>query len=115
MPTQERRRPAFTLRFEKEETHQLLALVASRLGVSMNSLAEKMIESELGVASLALQEDLAHTLSLLASYQSDAEADIARVAHAEVVHPDPVQARLVGSGGDPLGIANTFATATRGR
>jgi len=113
--TTQRGRRAFTLRFEDEETHRLLALISSRLGVSMNELAEKMIEVELGVASLALQEDLAHTLGLLAAYQGDPETDIARAAHAEVAHPDPVRARLVGSRGDPLGIANVFASAAHPR
>lgn len=114
MSTQRGRR-AFTLRFENEETHRLLALISSRLGVSMNELAEKMIEAELGVASLALQEDLTHTLGLLASYQGDPEADLARVAHAEVAYPDPVRARLVGSRSDPLGIGNVFASAAHAR
>ena len=77
--------------------------------------AEKMIESELGVASLALQEDLAHTLGLLASYQGDPEVDIARVAHAEVAYPDPVRARLAGSRSDPLGIGSVFASAAHPR
>jgi hypothetical protein len=109
--TTQRSRRAFTLRFENAKTHTLLALVSSHLGVSMNELAEKMIEAELEVASLALQEDLAHTLDLLASYQEDPEADIARVAHAEVAYPDPVRARLAGSPGDPLGIGRVFASA----
>ena len=73
--TTQRSRRAFTLRFDNANTHTLLALISSRLGVSMNELAEKMIEAELEVASLALQEDLAHTLGLLASYQDDPEAD----------------------------------------
>ncbi len=81
----------------------------------MNELAEKMIESELGVASLALQEDLAHTLGLLASYQGDPTVDIARAAHAEVAYPDPVRARLAGSSNDPLDVANLFAAAARSR
>ena len=106
---------AFTLRFKNEQTHQLLTLLSSRLGVSMNELAETMIESELGVASLALQEDLTHTLVLLASYQGDAAADIARVAHAEVAFPDPVRARLVKSSNDLPGIEGVFAAAARAR
>lgn len=113
--TTQRSRRAFTLRFENEETHRLLALVSSRLGVSMNELAEKMIEAELEVASLALQEDLAHTLGLLASYQGDPEADIGRVAHAEVAYPDPVRARRVGPPSDPLGIGSIFASAAHSR
>ncbi len=110
-----RSRRAFTLRFEKEETHQLLAFVSSRLGISMNELAEKMIENELQVASLALQEDLTHTLGLLANYRGDTDANIARIAHAEIAYPDPVRARMVGTSEDPLGIAHAFASAARSR
>ena len=106
-----RERRAFTLRFHNQETHRLLGLVSSRLGVSMNELAEKMIENELGAASLALQEDLTHTLALLASYRGDVSSDIARVARAEVTYPDPLHARLVEAEADALGIAETFAAA----
>jgi hypothetical protein len=112
MVTQRNRR-AFTLRFANQETHQLLELVSARLGVSMNELAEKMIENELGIASFALQEDLTHTLSLLAAYHGDPAEDVARVAHAEVEYADPIRARLRTSDNDPLGIANVFAAAAR--
>lgn len=110
-----RSRRAFTLRFEKEETHQLLALVSSRLGVSMNELADKMIENELQIASLALQEDLTHTLGLLRDYRGDPAANVARIAHAEIAYPDPVRARMAGSNEDLLGIAHAFAAAARSR
>lgn len=113
--TTQRSRRAFTLRFENAGTHDLLALVSSRLGVSMNELAEKMIENELGIASLALQEDLAHTFGLLAAYHADPAEDVARVAHAEVAYPDPIQARLVAADSDPLGIAKIFASAAHAR
>jgi hypothetical protein len=58
-------RRSFTLRFENPETHRLLALVARRLGVSMNLLAEQMITNDLGVVSLGLQEDLLRALAAL--------------------------------------------------
>ncbi len=35
-------RRSFTLRFEHQETRDLLSLVSGRLGVSMNQLAEQM-------------------------------------------------------------------------
>ena len=47
-------RRAFTIRFDNEETHRRLALVADSMGVSMNQLAESMIEQGLDAASLAL-------------------------------------------------------------
>jgi len=105
-------RRSFTLRFENPETHRLLALVARRLGLSMNQLAEQMIATELGVASLGLQEDLVHTLGLLATYRSDPTAEAAAFAHAEVVFEDPIRARRVGRDEDPLGVAAAFAAGS---
>ncbi|MEO5965837.1 MAG: hypothetical protein ABIR11_10265 [Candidatus Limnocylindrales bacterium] len=104
-------RRAFTLRFASDETHQHLALLAGRLGVSMNELAGQMIENEIGAASLALQEDFAHTLGLLASYGVEARTDLVRFAEAEVTQPDPLRARRAEVAPDPLGIAATFAAA----
>jgi len=108
MPTSRR---AFTIRFDNEETHRRLAVVADSMGVSMNQLAESMIEQELDAVSLALEEDLTHTLELLATRRVDPAADIARVAHAEVTVPDPIRARLVEPDADPLGVVAAFAGA----
>ena len=104
-------RRAFTIRFGNEETHRRLALVADSMGVSMNQLAESMIEHELDAASMALEADLTHTLELLAVRRVDPIADIASVAHAEATVADPIRARLVEADPDPLGVAAAFAGA----
>jgi len=77
----------------------------------MNELAEAMIENEISAASIALQEDLTHTLGLLAAYQGDPAADVARFAAAEVSEADPVRARISGSSADALGLTDIFASA----
>ena len=110
-----KRRRSFTLRFEDEETHELLTLLSKRMGVSMNRLAETMIQNEIQGASFALQEDLSHTLARLAEYRADSRADVARFARAEVAHDDPLAARMVSSKDDPNDIAATFASASRER
>jgi len=69
-----KRRRSFTLRFEDEKTHELLTLLSNRLGVSMNRLAETMIQNEIQGASFAMQEDLSHTLARLAEYRGDSRA-----------------------------------------
>ena len=111
-----RRRRSFTIRFDDQETHDLLALLAGRLNVSMNSLAETMIKNQIGDLALALEEDLSHTLARLAAYRGDPTDDVARFADAEIDHPDPLVARMVEPRGDPHGIAALFAaTAQRAR
>jgi hypothetical protein len=110
-----KRRRSFTLRFEDEETHELLALLSNRMGVSMNRLAETMIQNEIQGASFALQEDLSHTLARLAEYRGDSRADVARFARAEVAYDDPLAARMVTPKDDPYDIAATFASASRER
>lgn len=105
------RRRSFTIRFEDQATHDLLALLASRLDVSMNRLAETMIKNEIGDLALALQEDLSHTVARLADYRGDAARDVARFAEAEVAYHDPLQARMVTRVKDPHDIARTFAAA----
>jgi hypothetical protein len=104
-------RRSFTIRFDDQATHDLLALLASRLDVSMNRLAETMIKNEIGEMSLALQEDLAHTLARLADYRSDPAQDVARFAEAEAAYPDPMQARMVTARDDPHDISRTFDAA----
>ncbi len=106
-----KRRRSFTIRFEDQATHDLLALLAGRLNVSMNRLAETMIKNEIGDLALALQEDLSHTLARLADYQGDSARDVAHFAEAEVAYHDPLQARMAAPRQDPHDIARTFATA----
>jgi len=109
------RRRSFTLRFQDEETHELLALLSHRMGVSMNRLAETMIQNEIQGASFALQQDLSHTVARLAEYRADGRADVARFARAEVAYDDPLRARMVTPRDDPHDIAATFASASRER
>jgi len=109
-----RRRRSFTIRFEDQATHDLLALLADRLDVSMNRLAETMIKNEIGDLALALQEDLSQTLARLADYRGDPARDVARFAEAEVAYHDPLRARLASSHQDPHDIARIFAAAAGG-
>jgi hypothetical protein len=60
-------RTKFTLRFRNPETHEILGLVADRYGVSMNQLAEDMLERELRAAALVLELDLSETRGCTAS------------------------------------------------
>jgi hypothetical protein len=105
-----RRRRSFTIRFDDQETHDLLALLAARLNVSMNSLAETMIKNQIGDLALALEEDLSHTLARLAAYRGEQRDDVARFADAEVGQHDPLVARMVEPRRDPHDIAALFAT-----
>ena len=108
-----KRRRSFTIRFEDQATHALLALLASRFDVSMNSLAETIIRNGIGDLALVLEEDLAHTLARLADYRGHPASDVARFAEAEVAHHDPLTARMVAPRRDPHDIARTFAAAVR--
>lgn len=105
------RRRSFTLRFEDAETHELLTLLSSRMGISMNRLAEAMIQNEIQAAAFALQEDLSHTLARLADYREDARRDIAKFAHGEIAFQDPLKARMVFPRDEPHDISSTFAAA----
>ena len=105
----------FTLRFDDPQTHDLLRLVADRLGVSMNQLAEEMIARELGAVALVVEEELTQTLQLLRDYRGgDAEEDAVAFGEAEasVVGDDPAQGRMieVPTGvEDPFGVAAAFS------
>jgi hypothetical protein len=88
--------PKFTLRFRNPETHEILGLVADRYGVSMNQLAEDMLERELRAAALVLELDLSGTLDLLRGYNraEHLERAIEEFAEAEGGERDPLRARL---------------------
>lgn len=107
-----RTRRSFTIRFDDQETHDLLALLAGRLHVSMNSLAETMIRNQIGDLALALEEDLSHTLARLAAYRGNPRDDVASFADAEIAHPDPLAARMAEPRRDPHDIERLFTTAT---
>jgi len=104
--------PKFTLRFEHEQTHALLRMVAEHFGMSMNALAEDMISRELQTIGLTMEQDLYGTLELLRRYGGeDIEAGLAAFARAEVEHADPLQARMVSrtQASDALGVEGAFA------
>jgi len=105
--------PKFTLRFEHQQTHELLRIVAHHFGTSMNALAEDMISRELQAIGLAIEHDLYGTLDLLQRYRGgeDIEAGLSAFAQAEVEQTDPLQARMVSQPEttDALGVAEAFA------
>ena len=103
--------PKFTLRFEHQQTHELLRIVAEHLGTSMNALAEDMISRELEAIGLTIEHDLYGTLDLLQRYRAeDIEAGLSAFAQAEVEQADPVQARMVArpEAADALGVSEAF-------
>jgi hypothetical protein len=102
--------PKFTLRFEREQTHALLRLVAEHFGMSMNALAEEMISRELQTIGLTMEQDLYGTLELLRRYGGeDIEAGLDAFARAEVEHADPLQAQMIAQQIDALGVEEAFA------
>jgi hypothetical protein len=103
--------PKFTLRFEHQETHELLRVVADHFGTSMNALAEDMISRELQAIGLAIEHDLYGTLDMLQRYRGEnIEAGLAAFAQAEAEQADPLQARMVSQpqATDALGVAEAF-------
>jgi hypothetical protein len=103
--------PKFTLRFEHQQTHELLRIVADHFGTSMNALAEDMIARELQAIGLTIEQDLYGTLDLLQRYRAeDIEAGLSAFAQAEVEQTDPLQARMVlqPEAADALGVAEAF-------
>jgi hypothetical protein len=105
--------PKFTLRFRNSRTHEILGLLAERLGVSKNQLAEEMLERELQAAALLLERDLTGTLELLRNYRKDDDLQdaIAEVARAEAHEDDPLPTKLVTPTRtqDAYGVADAFA------
>lgn len=92
----------------------MLGVVAQELGVSMNQLAEQMLERELHAAALSLELDLAGTLGLLRSYNSDTDMErhIRAFAEGEAHGADPLRSRTGGTVGlrrDAFGIADAFS------
>lgn len=107
------RRPSLKLRFDDTENYRLLRLMAERLGVSMNQLAEDVIGRELRVLAEGMEMDLTETIVLLRQYRrrepDDQASDFAR---AEVEHDDPMKARhMPAVDGDPLGVKTAFEHA----
>lgn len=103
-----RTRTAFPLRFENERTRELLRVVAERRNISMNQLAEEMIERELEVLALGLERSLSRTVELLRSYRGQGRADAwSAFANAEAL-PEPTAAHRVDPDADPFGVARAF-------
>ncbi len=102
-------RSAFPLRFESERTRELLRLVAEKQGMSMNRLAEELIEQELEVLALGLEVSLSRTVELLRAYRGQGRAQAwAAFAEAESL-PEPAPTRRVRADADPFGVARAFA------
>jgi hypothetical protein len=103
----------FTLRFRNPRTHEILGLVADRYGVSMNQLAEDMLERELRAAALVLELDLSGTLDLLRGYNraEHLERAIEEFAEAEGRERDLLRAHLADSPTtrDAHGVLEAFA------
>ena len=98
----------FPLRFESEQTRELLRLVAEQRGTSMNRLAEEMIGRELEVLALGLEVNLTRTMELLASYRGESRAEAwDAFAEAEGL-PDPVRTTRTHADADRFGIAQAF-------
>lgn len=106
-------RPSLKLRFDDEENLRLLRLIADRMGVSMNHLAEDLIARELRVLAEGMETDLASTIALLRRYRDPGiEAQAAEFARAEVEFDDPLRSRHVASfDADPYGVEAAFGYA----
>ncbi len=104
----------FTLRFEHPEIHELLRFLAARWGVSMNRLAEDILERELRLGALVEEGAVLETLELLRGFRpgADLDEDIAAIARAEVDMEDPAEGRMVAGDAisDAHGIAAAFAS-----
>lgn len=102
-------RSSFPVRFENERTRQLLRAVAEHQHVSMNRLADEMIERELEVMSLGIEGTLSQTIDLLRSYrgQGRSEAWDAFAEGEALSEPAPTHRGLPETD-DPYGVARTF-------
>ena len=111
--TTTKKRPSLKVRFDDTENYRLLRLIAERLGVSMNHLAEDMIGRELRVLAEGMEIDLAETIALLRRFRARApEEQAAEFARAEVEHDDPLRSHHVATpGGDPYGVEAAFGDA----
>lgn len=112
MPTTEKR-PSLKVRFDDTENYRLLRLIAERLGVSMNHLAEDVIGRELRVLAEGMELDLTETIALLRQYRArDPEQQAADFARAEVEYDDPLKSHhLATPQGDPFGVEAAFGHA----
>jgi hypothetical protein len=102
-----------TLRLHDERLGELLALVATRHGISKNQLIEQLLARDLQAAAMVIEHDLATTIEQLRRYRAGDQqaAAIDVVAAGEAITPDPMQARRVDAGRDAFGILDVFAGA----
>jgi hypothetical protein len=112
MPITEKR-PSLKVRFDDRETPRLLRLIATRLGVSMNALAEDMIGRELRVMAEGMELDLTTTIARLREHTArSAEEQAEDFARAEVENEDPLMSHQVTTPlGDPFGVEAAFGYA----
>lgn len=104
--------PKFTLRFQREETHELLRTVADRFGMSMNALVEEMISRELQAFGLSIEQDLYGTLELIQRHRGeDTQAALDAFARAEVSEDDPMRSHMAtrSQAGDAFGVVEAFS------
>ena len=101
------------VRFGDNENYRLLRLIAERMGVSMNHLAEDMIARELHVLAEGMEMDLAETIALLRRFRDPGpEHQAAEFASAEVEYDDPLRSHHVATPeGDPYGVEAAFGYA----
>lgn len=106
-------RSSLKVRFDDEANLRLLRILSSRLGVSMNRLAEDMIAREAHVLAAGLELDMATTLVALNGFRAPSpEVQAAEFASAEVENEDPLRSRRIGSAAaDPFGVEAAFGHA----
>lgn len=98
----------FPLRFSDPSTREHLRVLAEQLGMSMNRLAEDMIERELAAISLGLESELEETLQRLRDLSAqDIDRSVEAWAAAEGQH-DPIVARMATPDEDVFGVARAF-------
>jgi hypothetical protein len=105
-------RPTFSLRFEDDRTRELLRTVANHERVSMNRLAEQMIQRELEVMALGIEDSLSRTMQLLRNYRGQGRREAWEAFAQGEGLPDPVSARRARPSeiekDDPYGVARAF-------
>jgi hypothetical protein len=98
----------FSLRFSDPATRDRLRAVAEQLGISMNRLAEEMIERELAALSLGLEAELEEAIRRLRRLRrTDVDHSLVEWAQNEgQVDPIAVRSRVIRD--DPFGISAAF-------
>lgn len=88
--------PALTLPFSDEKLYRSLQLAAARLGRPVLELVEAAITNELARLDSDLDRTLERIVRRLPTHQRPSpEVEAAAFARAEVMYPDPLQARRI--------------------